>query len=264
MGLATTQFVEKSLNTDIALYRRIEEASLNSWPAMHQVLLDGWVLRFSGGFTKRSNSIIPLYPSLQSNIEDKVAYCEHLYTREKLRTLFRITSLEDDANLDDLLEKRSYEHVDPTLVMHRPISKLIETPNDFRILSLQDWLRAYCTLSGIPHATSRVQAVLLKSIRTDAIFGVTMNGDMVVACGLAVIEKDLVGLFDIVTDPAQRRRGYGSTIVESLLSHGAKQGANVGYLQVAQDNAPARALYTKLGFSMIYQYWYRSAGNAPT
>ena len=91
-----------------------------------------------------------------------------------------------------------------------------------------------------------------------------MNDGSVVACGLAVIEKDIVGLFDIVTDPTQRRRGYGSKIVEALLSHGATQGANTGYLQVAQENAPARELYTKLDFSMVYQYWYRSASNAST
>ncbi len=32
--------------------RHIEEAALNAWLAMKQILFDGWVLRFSGGHNK--------------------------------------------------------------------------------------------------------------------------------------------------------------------------------------------------------------------
>jgi len=34
------------------LSKRIEEASLNAWPALQHLLFDGWILRFSKGYTR--------------------------------------------------------------------------------------------------------------------------------------------------------------------------------------------------------------------
>jgi ribosomal protein S18 acetylase RimI-like enzyme len=72
-----------------------------------------------------------------------------------------------------------------------------------------------------------------------------------------VLDRDLIGIFDLVTSPAHRRRGYGAALVASLLEWGFAHGARTAYLQVVKSNAAASALYRKLGFTEAYQYWYR-------
>src|SRR5262249_21125922 len=82
----------------------------------------------------------------------------------------------------------------------------------------------------------------------------------VAACGQFATEGDLVGLYDVFTAPADRNKGLARTLCEHLLAR-AKQHASsrVAYLQVDGDNAAARAVYHRLGFSDAYAYHYRSA-----
>lgn len=243
---------------DPGISQRIEEASLNAWPALQQVLLDGWVLRFSGGFTKRANSIIPLYPSRQDPA-GKIRYCEDLYTQHQLKTIFRLTTVNDYSGLDEQLAARGYRQLDPTAVLQRELSGKPGPESGFSTVSLADWLQVYASLAGMPKPTQALHAALLKGIRTHCIYGVLRVDGAPAACGLAVVERELLGLFDIVTHSAQRRRGFAAALVSGLLEAGQSAGAARAYLQVVKDNAPAQALYAALGFQASYDYWYRAA-----
>lgn len=245
---------------DLLLRRRVEEASLNAWPALQQVLLDGWVLRFSRGFTKRANSIVPLYPAIQQPI-DKIRYCENLYAREQLKTIFRLTTVDAYAPLDKLLAERGYERIDPTLVLCCDLENGNEYAAGpaFRQLHRADWLDAYAENAAMPAKSQQLHAALLQGIRTDHIFGAVAPDDRPIACGMAVLERELVGLFDIVTHEAARRRGHAKVLVESLLGWAHQNAARYAYLQVTENNRAARALYQELGFTQLYHYWYRVA-----
>lgn len=244
---------------DPLLARRIEEASLNAWPALHQVLLDGWVLRFAGGFTKRANAVVPLYPSSRP-VEDKIAYCERLYANQHLRPIFRLTDIDDAHTLDALLAARGYRHLDPTLVLWAPLPSTAvraEIDADYEELDREGWLDLYTALAGMPPTTQHLHAALLKAIRTPCLYGALRTGAGHAACGLGVVEQDLVGLFDILTASDRRRRGHGERLIRALLARGCGAGAGAAYLQVLENNEPARALYAKLDFVPLYRYWYR-------
>lgn len=238
--------------------RRIEEAGLNSWPALQQLLFDGWLVRFAQGYTKRANSVTPLYPSLLP-AEEKIAWCEHLYQENQLPTIFRLLSFsEESQRLDQLLAQRGYCTVDRTLVwvLSLPCELVTENPA-VRAISLTDWLPIYGQWSNRSSELQHVHRELLEQILSPVLFAVLYQQGTPVACGLGVLEHEVFGLFDIVTDPEQRRKGYGMQLVTSMLDWGKQQGAQSTYLQVVDTNLAAQQMYAKLGFQESYHYWYR-------
>lgn len=253
--------------TDL-LARRVEEASLNAWPATSQLLLDGWVVRLAQGFTKRANSVTALYPGVE-DATFKVRFCENLYAREGLKAIFRITTIAAGDSLDALLAERGYTRQDPTDVLIReldstrpaspgPVPGAPDAP--LQRVPLGAWLDAYARLSGLAPRTRALHGQLLRSIVPPCCHLILGSPAAPLACGMAVLERDLVGLFDVVTRADVRRAGYGHALVAGLLAWGRAEGARYAYLQKVADNLPADGLYRKLGFGPLYRYWYRVSG----
>ena len=85
----------------------LEELSLIALPALQTVLVDGWVVRFAAGYTRRANSVNPLYPA-RRELVDSVAACETLFDQQGLRRVFKLTPAAEPAGLDDFLAARGY------------------------------------------------------------------------------------------------------------------------------------------------------------
>jgi GNAT superfamily N-acetyltransferase len=243
---------------DLALARRVETASLNAWPATTQLLVDGWLLRFARGFTRRANSVVALYPGTTA-LTDKVRFCENLYARERLQTIFRITTLDAHGELDPLLAARGYRAVDATDVLCIDLNSTT-APGPLQQLPLQDWLEVYAALTDLPARASLLHGTILRSIPLPCCHAILGDPTDPFACGLAVLEHDLLGLFDVVTRADVRRGGHGAALVSGLLEWGRRAGARLGYLQMVGNNVAAAGLYRKLGFRPLYGYWYRISG----
>ncbi len=231
---------------------------MRAWPAAQQLLFDGWVARLSDGYTKRANSALLLYPQAESASDETLARIERLYQSQGLPVIFRLLSFTTPADLDSRLEAEGYLPADPTLVMSAAIdSDTIEPERSVQELDLEIGIDAHARMNDLPVEILPGHRAILERIPGGLGFYGLYEQDDLVACGLSVVDGQLVGLFDIVTDPAHRRKGYAARLVRGMLANASEQGATGGYLQVISKNAPAVALYESLGFAESYRYGYR-------
>lgn len=253
------------MNSQITL---LEELSLNAWPGHHTLLFDGWLLRFSEGYTNRANSVNPLYSGSQVDLEEKIRTCENLYTSKDLPTIFKLTPASIPSDLPGILTSKGYSTFEPTSVQTLELNDLkssFSTPlsNNEEVKIVQEsqlspgWLTAWLNLTNISTGHWANVEKLLGNILPGRCFLRLEKSGQTVAAGLAVYERGYVGLFDIVTNPEFRLQGWGRGLVIELLKWGHSQGAGTAYLQVLTTNSAALRLYAGLGFREVYHYWYR-------
>lgn len=239
--------------------KRIEEASLNAWPALQQVIYDGWILRFSKGYTKRANSITPLFKS-SIDLAVKIEVCERRYQDQNLPPIFRLPSIVTHKKLDQYLLEIGYSKIDPTWVMQMELKgrefrlrKDVEFCED----QFENWFVNYSSWNKSEPEQKDLHAKLLKAIPTEMIFASVKRDGKAVACGLGVIEDEYVGIFDIITAPEERRQGFGTNLLNGILQWSQTKGATSAYLQVMMNNEIAWRMYQRTGFKNLYHYWYR-------
>ncbi|MGE0723478.1 MAG: GNAT family N-acetyltransferase [Alphaproteobacteria bacterium] len=238
---------------------RLEEAGLNAWPALRVAHLQGWVLRFANGFTKRANSANPLYGDGR-DLDARVDAVERWYAAAGQRTIFRLTALAPDG-LDAILDARGYRRIDETIVETASVATLDATVADGFVAGTDaaEWVAVAGPLQHDAPETRPTVTAMLERMAVLPCFGLIRRDGIAVACGLAVAEGDLVGIFEVEVDRSRRRAGLGRAMTESLLAWGRDRGARTAYLQVTATNAPAIALYDRLGFRESHRYWYRVA-----
>ncbi|MEH2241888.1 GNAT family N-acetyltransferase [Nostoc sp.] len=239
------------------MQRVVEEISLKAWPAFETINHRGWLMRFADGYTKRANSVSVL-DQIGLDIEEKITYCELQYRERKQKPIFRLLSFTKSEVLDERLATRGYQLIEPSLVMGLRLSE--RSLNILPTISqetLNDWLVAYHNLKALGEQPSNIHRMILTAIKSETLFVSFKRNEEIVACGIGILESGCLGIFDLVTSPLQRRRGYATAIIQGLLQWGIDKGAYFSYIQVVQANTPGRNLYEKLGYEPMYKYWYR-------
>lgn len=241
---------------------RIEDAALNASAPPQQLWLDGWFLRLCPGKAKRARSVNAVAAG-RLPLADKLARAASAYREAQLPMVVRITPFTRPTELDTVLADRGWLRFDDTRVM---------VAADLRGLDARP-LPAACQLVPADAATyAEVVGRLRGSSAAQrqghaqrlALSPVPYQGwllqrdDQLLACAQFAREGELVGLYDVFTAASARGQGLAQALCGELLLRAVAQGARIGYLQVEAHNAPAQAVYRKLGFVDGYRYHYRA------
>jgi ribosomal protein S18 acetylase RimI-like enzyme len=236
--------------------------SNRSWPAVHTEPLGDWLLRASGGFSARANSVMAIGdPGVPFDAALEVVldfYARHDLTPwaqivvgsesgDRFGEAGWVTARPGEADSQFQMAAvaraaRAVRRLRPGTAPPVTVSTTV-TPawlgNDERALAHPD--EAVAVLQG-PDQVGFVGA-----------------GEPLTAKGRVSCDGDWAGITDVWVSPDHRREGLGLVVMDAILTWAAERGAATAYLQVRGDNAPGLALYERLGFRTHHTYRYLAA-----
>lgn len=245
------------MSSDEALAWRIEATCFNAFPSLKQAILDGWLLRFSKGVSRRANSANPLHPDCAAP-DAVVEPVERLYRGQKQPVIFRVPSFL--AGIDEPLAARGYRSEGETCVIYGAMDAVAAAADPGVELSANpraEWLAAMAALQRHTETHRRVYRRIVGAVAVPAAFaGLRIDGDLA-ALAYGTVGDGLLCYESVITDPGRRRQGLAWRVIASLAAWGRDQGARGACLQVEEGNAPGRALYDRFGLKTeLYRYHY--------
>jgi N-acetylglutamate synthase len=242
---------------------KLEELAANIWPAPKQQPYEHWRLRAGNGVTMRANSVLTsgLHPSHSNWLAHITDFYEHL----SLPVRFHISDA-TNTEVDSFLESNEFIIQSPSAVYIANCNEVLKHFNQ-QITPLQiiinekledEWLNDFLRIEQHPLERKSTYEQIFSLINYQICYLRLYENDEVVGLGTSVIEDGWAGFGNIVTSPNHRKKGIGARIVQELTHWSSLNGADKLYLQVMRDNKAALSLYTRLGFSHVYDYHYRT------
>ncbi|WP_431320571.1 GNAT family N-acetyltransferase [Rhizobium sp. YTU87027] len=255
--LPLTEALPKKAN--LPLVRRLEAVGFRAWPAS-SVQYDGsWQIRLTAGHpSNRLNSIVPLDPSDHRDVEIRLAKASRKFEAYGRAAVLRQTPLASPV-LIDLVREQQWVPFDETVVMTCDLAHA-ELPDTLDHLPTHDigrFVDANLTTDGVSSKLKPALAEIINAIKPPS--GLFMIEDAQtgpVATVLCVQDNDLAGIMSLSVAKERRREGLGLEILTSALRWARMRSARSAWLQVKATNAPALALYERLGFHEAYRYSY--------
>lgn len=226
------------------------------WPALEEAEVDGWVARFSHGVTNRANSVLPL--GAPGDLRRAIERVEGLYAERGLPTVFQLGPGARPDGLDDVLAARGYQFDSPTSIYTADVGQpRLQDGVDVGDTPTPEWLGLWWAVDG--RGDGDALAVAEKILTGGpALYATIHDDDGAAAVGRLALVGEWGGVYCLAVRDDARRRGLGARVLEGLLAAGREQGVTRSWLQVRSENAGARRLYERAGYTEVARYHYRS------
>ena len=252
----------------------LERVAAAHWRGTEEEWLGEWLLRAADGFTGRANSALPLGdPGLP--LDEALDYVTRWYRDRGLPPMIAVPVPLDPGQVDPAspageldaeLARRSWPDRGRPRLRHggRPaalrwvgIRRSRAGTGRGRGASLPAGLSSAPTgptTPGSPGTTTGARRTCRRSraqVLTSAA-GAVVREHQGRRRGAAIarlsIAEGWAGLTAVEVHPGHRRQGLGAAVTAAACAEAAQRGVHRVFLQVEADNAPAQALYERLGF----------------
>ena len=247
----------------------LERVAAAHWRGTEEQWLGEWLLRAADGFTGRANSALPLGdPGLP--LDAALDYVTGWYRARGLPAVMAVPLPlpADDApavGLDAELTVRGWAtRPGPAFVMVADLPLAVGRARGCPAGAVvaadaepdEGWIAAY-HYRGTDQQPPVLRDVLT-SAREQAFISIRAESGVLAIARLS-LAGGWAGITAVEVDPARRRAGLGLAITAAACAEAVARGVRRVFLQVAVDNAGARALYERCGFRYSHRYHYRVA-----
>ncbi|RRQ78095.1 GNAT family N-acetyltransferase [Streptomyces griseofuscus] len=236
-------------------YEELARVTSRGWRPVESERLGEWELRAAGGYTRRANSVLPLGDP-GCPLDAALAAVRRWYGERGLPAYVQTATGAEGTQelLGAELERRGWVREVSAEVWIGALAPLADRPAGADVVLAREadeaWLARY-QRKGVSEVALRVLSA------GPSVWFATVPGEpgwAPAAIGRCVVDGRWAGFAAVEVDPGRRRQGLATEVMAALARRALAEGASAGWLQVESDNAPARALYTGLGFSRHHAY----------
>ncbi len=223
----------------------------------------GWLLPFDTGTIARAKSAVPLgHSAFDASPAETVDAVQARYGARGMPTVFRLADLPALAPMHSALQHKGWVADRPTWVLTacaQAMRRVSESASATVDPAADDAWAALFLGEGVDPVEGASRVASLRRA-ADARYVSVREGGRTVACGMLAFGHGWASVHGMRTDKAERGRGLASQVLATMADAALARGVERVFLQVEENNAAARSLYRRAGFSDAwrYRYWQQS------